>query len=126
MTNEERKTALLDMWHDIATDKSLQVSLRLKASEHEARALGLIGNEPGITVINEPDKVEQQLKKLTTAQLEAIASASDATLKKTTAQKRVGAPKKTKDDTTLAPKGKTPPEASKGANTQKAQKEVKK
>lgn len=126
MTNEERKTALLDMWHNIATDKSLQVSLRLKASEHEARALGLIGNDPGVTIMNEPSQTELALQKLTTAQLEAIAAASDDTLKKTTAQKRVKAPAKKKNDTTTAKKTKTPPEGSKGANTQKASPEVKK
>lgn len=126
MTNEERKTALLDFWHDIATDRSLQVSLRLKASEHEARALGLIGNEPGITIMTEPDQTEQQLKKLTFSQLEAIASASDETLKKTTAQKRVRTASKVKNDKTTAKKTKTPSKTSKGANTQKAQKEGKK
>lgn len=126
MTNEERKTALLDMWHNIATDKSLQVSLRLKASEHEARALGLIGNDPGVTIMNEPSQTELALQKLTTAQLEAIAAASDDTLKKTTAQKRVKAPAKKKNDTTTAKKTKTPPASSKGANTQKASPEVKK
>ena len=126
MTNEERKTALLDMWHDIATDRSLQVSLRLKASEHEARALGLIGNEPGITIMNEPSQTELALKKLTTAQLEAIAAASDETLKKTTAQKPVGAPAKRKNDTTPAKKTKTPSASSKEANTQKASPEAKK
>lgn len=126
MTNEERKTALLDFWHDIATDRSLQVSLRLKASEHEARALGLIGNEPGITIMTEPDQTEQQLKKLTFSQLEAIASASDETLKKTTAQKRVRTASKVKNDKTIAKKTKTPSKTSKGANTQKAQKEGKK
>lgn len=126
MTNEERKTALLDMWHNIATDKSLQVSLRLKASEHEARALGLIGNDPGVTIMNEPSQTELALQKLTTAQLEAIATASDDTLKKTTTQKPRKAPAKKKNDTTTAKKTKTPPASSKGANTQKAQKEVKK
>lgn len=126
MTNEERKTALLDMWHNIATDKSLQVSLRLKASEHEARALGLIGNDPGVTIMNEPSQTELALQKLTTAQLEAIAAASDDTLKKTTAQKRVKAPAKKKNDTTTAKKTKTPPASSKEANTQKASPEVKK
>lgn len=126
MTNEERKTALLDMWHNIATDKSLQVSLRLKASEHEARALGLIGNDPGVTIMNEPSQTELALQKLTTAQLEAIATASDDTLKKTTAQKPRKAPAKKKNDTTTAKKTKTPPEGSKGANTQKASPEAKK
>ena len=126
MTNEERKTALLDMWHNIATDKSLQVSLRLKASEHEARALGLIGNDPGVTIMNEPSQTELALQKLTTAQLEAIAAASDDTLKKTTAQKPRKAPAKKKNDTTTAKKTKTPPASSKGANTQKASPEAKK
>lgn len=126
MTNEERKTALLDMWHNIATDKSLQVSLRLKASEHEARALGLIGNDPGVTIMNEPSQTELALQKLTTAQLEAIAAASDDTLKKTTAQKPRKAPAKKKNDTTTARKTNAPQKGSKGANTQKAQKEVKK
>ena len=64
MTNEERKTAILDLWHDIATDRSLQVGLRLKASEYEAKALVLIGYQPGITVLNEPDAVTKKLKKL--------------------------------------------------------------
>ena len=77
MTNEERKTAILDIWHDIATDRSLQVGLRLKATEYEAKALGLIGDQPGITVLNEPDAITEQLKKLTIEQLEAIATASD-------------------------------------------------
>lgn len=126
MTNEERKTALLDMWHNIATDKSLQVSLRLKASEHEARALGLIGNEPGITITNEPSQTELALKKLTMAQLEAIAAASDETMKKTTAQKPVKAPVKKKNDTTIVKKTKTPPAGNKGANTAKAPLEAKK
>lgn len=126
MTNEERKTALLDMWHNIATDKSLQVSLRLKASEHEARALGLIGNEPGITITNEPSQTELALQKLTTAQLEAIAAASDETLKKTTAQKPVKAPAKKKNDTTIVQKAETPSVAPKAPNTTKPPVEAKK
>ena len=60
MTNEERKTAILDIWHDIATDRSLQVGLRLKATEYEAKALGLIGDQPGITVLNEPDAISNR------------------------------------------------------------------
>lgn len=122
MTNEERKTAILDLWHDIATDRSLQVGLRLKASEYEAKALGLIGDQPGITVLNEPDAVTEQLKKLTIEQLEAIAGASDAeivTPKKTTAQKRVCAPQKKKNDTTPVQKTKTAPRPLKTRNTAK-------
>lgn len=114
------------MWHNIATDKSLQVSLRLKASEHEARALGLIGNEPGITITNEPSQTELALKKLTMSQLEAIAAASDETMKKTTAQKPRKAPAKKKNDTTIVKKTKTPPAPRKAANTAKAPQEAKK
>ena len=126
MTNEERKTAILDIWHDIATDRSLQVGLRLKATEYEAKALGLIGDQPGITVLNEPDAVTEQLKKLTIEQLEAIAGASDAQIvdaKKTTAQKRVCAPKKGKNDKTTVSKGKTPANAKEAAITAKRRKE---
>ena len=126
MTNEERKTAILDIWHDIATDRSLQVGLRLKATEYEAKALGLIGDQPGITVLNEPDAVTEQLKKLTIEQLEAIATASDAeivTPQKTTAQKRVCAPKKGKNDKTTVSKGKTPANAKEAAITAKRRKE---
>lgn len=80
MTNEERKTAILDLWHDIAMDRSLQVSLRLKASEYEAKALGLIGDQPGVTILNEPDEVTKQLQAMTLEQLEAIASADTSAL----------------------------------------------
>lgn len=90
MTNEERKTAILDLWHDIAMDRSLQVSLRLKASEYEAKALGLIGDQPGVTILNEPDEVTKQLQAMTLEQLEALASADTSALveisKKKTAQ----------------------------------------
>ena len=126
MTNEERKTAILDIWHDIATDRSLQVGLRLKATEYEAKARGLIGDQPGITVLNEPDAVTEQLKKLTIEQLEAIATASDAeivTPKKTTAQKRVCAPKQGKNDKTTVSKEKTPVNAKEAAITAKRRKE---
>ncbi|MBQ1308126.1 MAG: hypothetical protein IIY54_10680 [Ruminococcus sp.] len=129
MTNEERKTAILELWHDIATDRSLQVGLRLKASEYEAKALGLIGDQPGIATTNEPDAVTDQLRRLTIEQLEAIAAASDAeivTPKKTTAPKPVGATKPNKNDRTTISEDKTQPEASKAANTQKAQNEGKK
>ena len=129
MTNEERKTAILELWHDIATDRSLQVGLRLKASEYEAKALGLIGDQPGIATLNEPDTVTDQLRHLTIEQLEAIAAASDAeivTPKKTTAPKPAGAAKPNKNDRTTISKGKTQPGASKAANTPKAQKEGKK
>ena len=125
MTNEERKTAILDLWHDIATDRSLQVGLRLKASEYEAKALGLIGDQPGITVLNEPDAVTEQLKKLTIEQLEAIAGASDAQIvdaKKTTAQKRLCAHSKSKNDRTSASKSKTPVKPQKSRNTANKQK----
>lgn len=125
MTNEERKTAILDLWHDIATDRSLQVGLRLKASEYEAKALGLIGDQPGITVLNEPDAVTEQLKKLTIEQLEAIAGASDAEIvnpKKTTAQKRLCARSKSKNDTTPVSKPKTAGNASKAPNTRNSRK----
>lgn len=80
MTNEERKTAILDLWHDIAMDRSLQVSLRLKASEYEAKALGLIGDQPGVTILNEPDEVTKQLQAMTLEQLEALASADTSAL----------------------------------------------
>jgi hypothetical protein len=125
MTNEERKTAILDLWHDIATDRSLQVGLRLKASEYEAKALGLIGDQPGITVLNEPDAVTEQLKKLTIEQLEAIAGASDAEIvnpEKTTAQNRLCARSKSKNDTTSASKSKTPVKPQKSQNTANKQK----
>jgi hypothetical protein len=129
MTNEDRKTAILDLWHDIATDRSLQVSLRLKASEYEAKALGLIGDQPGITVINEPDQVTEQLKQLTIAQLEAIAGASDAEImnaKKTTAQNRARAQSKQKIDTTSIPEAETPKNAQKSPNTANKKQEGKK
>lgn len=126
MTNEERKTALLDMWHNIATDKTLQVSLRLKASEHEARALGLIGNDPGVTIMTEPDETEKQLKKLTIKQLEAIASASDETLKKTTAPERAQGQSENKNDKTTVQKADTPVKTTKTPNTANAQKEAQK
>ena len=125
MTNEERKTAILDIWHDIATDRSLQVGLRLKASEYEAKALGLIGDQPGITVLNEPDAITEQLKKLTIEQLEAIAGASDAEIvnpKKTTAQKRLCARSKSKNDTTPVSKAKTPVKPQNSRNTANGQK----
>ena len=125
MTNEERKTAILDIWHDIATDRSLQVGLRLKASEYEAKALGLIGDQPGITVLNEPDAITEQLKKLTIEQLEAIAGASDAEIvmpKKATPQKRTGAIIEAKVATTPASKAKTPVKTRKGAITANGQK----
>jgi hypothetical protein len=125
MTNEERKTVILDLWHDIATDRSLQVGLRLKASEYEAKALGLIGDQPGITVLNEPDAVTEQLKKLTIEQLEAIAGASDAEIvnpEKTTAQNRLCARSKSKNDTTSASKSKTPVKPQKSQNTANKQK----
>lgn len=80
MTNEERKTAILDLWHDIAMDRSLQVSLRLKASEYEAKALGLIGDQPGVTILNEPDEVTKQLQAMTLEELEALASADTSAL----------------------------------------------
>lgn len=120
MTNEERKTALLDIWHNIATDRSLQVGLRLKATEYEAKALGLIGDQPGITVLNEPDSITEQLKKLTIEQLEAIATATDAeiiTPKKTAPQKRVCAASQPKNDTTPVSKATTPVKAQKSPNT---------
>ena len=126
MTNEERKTALLDLWHNIATDKSLQVHLRLKASEHEARALGLIGNDPGITILNEPDQTEKELKKLTIRQLEALALASDETLGKSTAPEGAETQSQDKNDTTTATEVKTPENASKGPNTANGQMEGKK
>lgn len=129
MTNEERKTALLDIWHDIATDRSLQVGLRLKATEYEAKALGLIGDQPGITVLNEPDAVTEQLKKLTIEQLEAIASASDAEIvmpEKTTAQNRVCAPSKKKNGKEPVSRGKTQTEAREAAITANSQKGGKK
>lgn len=129
MTNEERKTAILDIWHDIATDRSLQVGLRLKATEYEAKALGLIGDQPGITVLNEPDAITEQLKKLTIEQLEAIATASDAeivTPKKTTAQKRLCAPKRGKNGRTSASGAKTRENAKETAKTANSKKGAKK
>ncbi len=125
MTNEERKSAILELWHDIATDRSLQVGLRLKASEYEAKALGLIGDQPGISVESADDPVETQLEKLTLKQLQAIATASDekiANAKKTTAQKRVCATSKTKNDTAPASKAKTPVTPQKSPNTDTAKK----
>ncbi len=77
MSNEERKQAILDLWHDVATDRSLQVGLRLKASEYEAKALGLIGDEPGIALQEPEDEATNQLKKLTVEQVEAIAGATN-------------------------------------------------
>lgn len=126
MTNEERKTALLDLWHDIAMDYSLQVSLRLKASEHEARALGLIGNEPGITILNEPDQTEKELKKLTIRQLEAIALASDETIGKSTTPEGAETQSKSKNDKTPVQEDKTPVKGSQGPITAKGQKEAQK
>ena len=129
MTNEERKTAILDIWHDIATDRSLQVGLRLKATEYEAKALGLIGDQPGITVLNEPDAITEQLKKLTIEQLEAIATASDAeivTPEKTTAHKRLCAPKRGKNGRTSASGAKTRANAKETAKTAKSKKGAKK
>lgn len=129
MTNEERKTAILDIWHDIATDRSLQVGLRLKATEYEAKALGLIGDQPGITVLNEPDAITEQLKKLTIEQLEAIATASDAeivTPEKTTAQKRLCAPKRSKNGRTSASGAKTLANAKETAKTANSKKGAKK
>lgn len=129
MTNEERKTAILDIWHDIATDRSLQVGLRLKATEYEAKALGLIGDQPGITVLNEPDAITEQLKKLTIEQLEAIATASDAeivTPEKTTAQKRLCAPKRNKNGRTSASGTKTRENAKETAKTANNKKGAKK
>lgn len=129
MTNEERKTAILDIWHDIATDRSLQVGLRLKATEYEAKALGLIGDQPGITVLNEPDAITEQLKKLTIEQLEAIATASDAeivTPKKTTAQKRLCSPKRVKNGRTSASGAKTRENAKEAAKTANSKKGAKK
>lgn len=125
MTNEERKTAILDIWHDIATDRSLQVHLRLKATEYEAKALGLIGDQPGITVLNEPDAITEQLKKLTIEQLEAIAGASDAEIiapEKTTAQKRPCALPEDKNANTSISKKKTPQNAKEAAIRAKAKK----
>jgi hypothetical protein len=126
MTNEERKTALLDLWHDIAMDRDLQVHLRLKASEHEARALGLIGNDPGITILNEPDQTEKELKKLTIRQLEAIALASDETLGKTTAPEGAETQSKRKDDQTIVDGSSTPENARKTPNTANGQTEAQK
>ena len=126
MTNEERKTALLDLWHNIATDKSLQVHLRLKASEHEARALGLIGNDPGITILNEPDQTEKELKKLTIRQLEALALASDETLGKSTSPEGAETQSQDKNDITTTTEVKAPENASKGPNTANGQMEAKK
>lgn len=129
MTNEERKTAILDIWHDIATDRSLQVGLRLKATEYEAKALGLIGDQPGITVLNEPDAITEQLKKLTIEQLEAIATASDAeivTPEKTTAQNRLCAPKRNKNGRTSASGAKTRANAKEKAKTANSKKGAKK
>lgn len=126
MTNEERKTALLDLWHNIATDKSLQVHLRLKASEHEARALGLIGNDPGITILNEPDQTEKELKKLTIRQLEAIALASDETLGKTTAPEGAETQSQGKNDKTPVKQDTAPVKGPKEAITANAQKEAQK
>lgn len=129
MTNEERKTAILDIWHDIATDRSLQVGLRLKATEYEAKALGLIGDQPGITVLNEPDAITEQLKKLTIEQLEAIATASDAeivTPEKTTAQKRLCGPKRSKNGRTSVSGAKTRANAKETAKTTNSKKGAKK
>lgn len=126
MTNEERKTALLDMWHEIAMDYSLQVSLRLKASEHEAKALGLIGNDPGITILNEPDQTEKELKKLTIRQLEAIALASDETIGKSTAPEGAETQSKSKNDKTPVQETKTPVKSPQGPNTANAGTEAQK
>ena len=129
MTNAERKTAILDIWHDIATDRSLQVGLRLKATEYEAKALGLIGDQPGITVLNEPDAITEQLKKLTIEQLEAIATASDAeivTPEKTTAHKRLCAPKRSKNGRTSVSGAKTRENAKETAKTANSKKGAKK
>ena len=128
MTNEERKTAILDIWHDIATDRSLQVGLRLKATEYEAKALGLIGDQPGITVLNEPDAITEQLKKLTIEQLEAIATASDAEIvkpEKTTAHKRLCDPKRSKNGRTSVSGAKTRENTKETAKTANSQKRAK-
>lgn len=130
MTNEERKTAILELWHDIATDRSLQVSLRLKASEYEAKALGLIGDQPGITILNEPDNVTKQLQNMTMEQLEAIATANTAEIvdaaKKTTAQNATEAQEAVVVDNKPASKRKTAPAPLKTRNTANSQKGAKK
>lgn len=125
MTNEERKLAILNLWHDIAEDRSLQVSLRLKASEYEAKALGLIGDQPGIAIDQGPDVATEQLRKLTIEQLEAIAKASDAEIvepKKTTAPEPPKEPAKPKVDTTPTSAAKTPVKAQETPNTATAPK----
>lgn len=126
MTNEERKTALLDLWHNIATDTSLQVHLRLKASEHEARALGLIGNDPGITILNEPDQTEKELKKLTIRQLERIALASDEALGKSTAPEGAETQSKSKNGQTPVQKPNTPVKSHEAPKTATAKMEAQK
>jgi len=97
MTNEDRKTAILDLWHDIAMDRSLQVSLRLKASEYEAKALGLIGDQPGVTILNEPDEVTKQLQAMTLEQLEALASADTSALVEISKSKTAQEARKTRE-----------------------------
>lgn len=129
MTNQERKTAIMNLWHDIATDRSLQVSLRLKASEYEAKALGLIGDQPGIAVEDGTSAATEQLRKLTIEQLEAIAKATDAEIiepKKTTAQKPTCEPIKPQDDKTPISKPKTPVKGQEKPNTANAPKGAKK
>ena len=76
-------------------------------------------------MLNEPDAVTEQLKKLTIEQLEAIAGASDAQIvdaKKTTAQKRLCAHSKSKNDKTPVSKSKTPVTPKKTRNTANEQK----
>lgn len=110
MNLDERKNQLLDIWHGIATDRSLQVGLRLRASEYEAKALGLIGDTPGITIVNEPDNVNEQLKRLTMDQLEQIAAATDAEIVgalKTASPEALSGQPKTKKANTSTTKKKT-------------------
>lgn len=77
MSKEELKNQILEIWHNIATDKTLQVGLRLKATEYEAKALGLIGTEAGIIEETpQEDKTQKDLEALTIRQLEGIAKSS--------------------------------------------------
>lgn len=142
MNAEEAKKRLLSMWDNIAQDRSLQVALRLKASEYMAKAVGLIGNEPGISMTQEEDAVENQLAKLTRKELEALARLDEKkpepvplpsknaekteTAKKTTAQEPAEAQPKSKNDTTPAQEQKTQPAGSKAPITQNAEKGVQK
>ena len=114
MNNEARRQSLLALWCDIAEDKSLQVHLRLKASEYAAKALGLIGDTPGVAIIQEKDEATKQLEALTFAQLEKIAQSTTAEIMN--AQEALCAPADVKNDKTPTSHTQQPTEATLGTN----------